>query len=92
MVNGNGVLRRYDPLVILLEKVLCIISMVLQAVNTMELPIEKELLSPCADSLDRNTEPPLQKTKNRKNNSFLIIEQRKKHINCAFYKKEVENN
>lgn len=77
----NGVLRRYDPLVIPRKKVLCIISMVLQVVNTMELPIEKELLSPSANSLDRNTKNSLQKTKKRK-----------KHINCAFYKKEVENN
>lgn len=75
----NGMLRRYDPLKILLAQVLCIISMVLQALNTMELPIEKGLLFRAStNSLDRNTEPPLQKIKKRKNNSFLIIEQPKK--------------
>ena len=78
MVNGNGVLRRYDPLKILLAQVLCIISMVPQALNTMELPIEKELFRTGTNSLDRNTKNSLQKIKKRKNNSFLITEQPKK--------------
>ena len=74
----NCVLRRYDPLAILLAQVLCIISMVLNALKKMELPIGKGLFRTGTNSLDRNTKTSLQKIKKRKNNSFLIIEQPKK--------------
>lgn len=52
--------------------------MVLQALKQMELPIGKGLFRIGTNSLDRNTKNLLQKTKKRKNNSFLIIEQPKK--------------